>query len=232
MPARYVIGSGWWYGENSKYKKGSALSRAPKFHEVWKHCVFKYAKPERVIIVDSNAPIKPDKDPREEWVSLDRNYQVGEPVKENNGYNGWMRGFMLGAHYAWACNCSFLYVEQDCLIIGDGIIDAILGLPDDHILVGGIHHEGCKPLPWKLQQSLVFVPYGLIPEFLYKLTTVPKAACEKMFIDAGVPYKTFPFGWGRARPLNLDAPHFYAQHWTDDELRQLARREPICNNLF
>ena len=34
-----------------------------------------------------------------------------------------------------------------------------------------------------------------------------------------------PIGYGRQRPIDFSAPYLYAQHWTEEELEALARRE-------
>lgn len=229
--AKYVIGSGWYCrhpdGSTGKVhghpQVGEAVIRSIDWHSVWKYFLFRYTSPAKVIVVDSNSPYKPERDDRIEWVSLDDNYQYNKKTH----YNGWLRGFMTGAWYAWNCNANFVYIEQDCLVIGKNWMKAV-----EKQAVGKFPLFG-KRFRSPIQQSLVYLPYAVIPKFLYYLT-LPKNAmtCEVRFHNTskgkvGLPYKTIPFGVGRNRPINWKAKHFYAQHWNKSELVALGKREGV-----
>jgi hypothetical protein len=142
-------------------------------------------------------------------------------------FNGWIRGFMTGAWYAFMCSSDFIYIEQDCLVIGKDWVQALYKKSDGRFpLYGGKFRH-------PIQQSLVFVPCRVIPRLLYVLCSIKQAmTCETRFhhssvVKQGVPYKKLPFGVGRVRPINWDAKWLYAQHWSVDELIQLGKREGV-----
>jgi len=237
----YVIGTGWWCSntngtEGREFglpKVGHPVIRSQRFFNLWLYFVRRYTKPQKIIVVDSASPIKPPGfDKRDyEYVSLDRNYHS---VK-NTLFNGWIRGFMTGASYAWNCNCDFIYVEQDCIAVGRDWVDALYKKSDLRKPLFGSKFRS------PIQQSLVFLPNKLIPKFLYLLaTTIKPMNCETRFhtlskLKGGMGYGTLPFGVGRVRPIDWKAKHLYVQHWTDAELRELGKREKVngmINNLL
>jgi len=231
---RYVIGTGWWCShkdgtvgkEYGLPKVGHSTIRSQNFFKVWLYFVRRYTIPVKILVVDSASPIPPPgahTNPAFEYISLDRNYHA---VKKTL-YNGWIRGFMTAAWYAWNCDADFIYIEQDCLVVGK---DWVNGLYKASV--------GVKPLFGSkfrnpIQQSLVFIPHAKIPKFLYLLAVVNESmTCETRFhnvskLKHGMGYGILPFGVGRIRPINWKAKHFYAQHWTEPELRQLGQREGV-----
>jgi len=229
--SKYVIGSGWFCrdpeGSAGKVhghpQVGLSVIRSIRWHEVWKYFLFRYAAPAKVLITDSASAFKPPKDDRVEWVNLDQNYQY----KKGTPYNGWLRGFMMGAWYAWSCNAHYIYVEQDCLVLGQNWVNVVLKHSmEQHPLYGAPYRN-------PIQQSLVFLPYAIIPRYLHLLSQLPGGLnCEARFhklskIKKGIGYKILPFGYGRIRPIDFQAKHFYAQHWTKDELLRLGQREKV-----
>ena len=230
---QYIVGSGWWCpaikGTSNKRGKGHPYTRSVAFHKLWYHMVHKYTTPYRIVMVDSASKYAPPWEDDIEVIHLDKNYQ--QPFctpAENFGRNGWMRGFTLGMLYAWHCNSDFLYIEQDCLVVGEGWLAEVYNtIQPSHIMVGDTHRVDDRGIPWKLQQSLVFVPRGVIPRFFWGLAKAKGKACEVKFVRAGVAYQYFPFGVGRARPIPVGAKHFYAQHWNKQDLLRLSRREGL-----
>lgn len=228
---RYVVGSGWWCNnpkgvdiEHGKHKVGHRLIRSLTWHGIWKRVLFEHANPVKTIVVDSASPVIPEHDDRVEWVRLDRNYQYA-----GLKYNGWIRGFMVGAWYAWNCEADFIYVEQDCLVIGEGWVDKLYERAE------GKHPLFGRAFKSPIQQSLVFLPSSVIPAFLHGVAASQgRMTCEKRFQQVGqkLGARTLPFGVGRIRPIQFKAPCFYAQHWTEPELLVLAKRLGMKRNLM
>lgn len=228
---KYIIGSGWYCKQpggtsgavHGHPQVGEAVIRGLEWHEVWKYFLFRYTQPTKVIVIDSASPYKPKPDPRIEWVQLDENYQYNSKTH----FNGWIRGFMLGAAYAWNCNANFIYVEQDCLVVGKNWMNAVERAAEGEFPLFGQRFRS------PVQQSLVYLPYASIQKFLYLLTAQRNAmTCEQRFHNtskgkAGLPYKNIPFGVGRARPIDWKAKHLYAQHWSKHELTALGKREGV-----
>jgi len=230
---RYIVGTGWWcstpMGEKSERNPSHPFIRSTRFHEIWKYFVFKYTAPYKVVVIDSASPYVPEPDDREEWIRLDKNYQSPYCTPEiNKGHNGWMRGFTLGMLYARHCNSDFVYIEQDCIVIGKGWLSEIYKASEGkYIMVGPRKFKDCKPIPQPLQQSLVFVPWEAIPEFYYLLHSVPGPSMEQRFNQTKMPMKAIPFGYGRLRPIDWGDKHIDAQHWNEEQLMTLAQREGI-----
>ncbi|KKN47982.1 hypothetical protein LCGC14_0657400 [marine sediment metagenome] len=234
---QYVIGSGWWcdhaagLGAHQNKCVGHPIIRSLPWHDIWKYFIFRYTTPRKVVIVDSASPVTPAADARIEFISLDRNYQYIRTCRGvGNSYNGWLRGFALGAWYAWSCSCDFIYVEQDCLVVGEDWPQALTKMAEGRYPLFG---RKCNS---PLQQSLVFLPYRRIPEFLHALMAIKSSAsmiCESAFFKTAkrVPFRLLPFGVGRTRPIDFSAKQLYGQHWTRQELMLLAKREGVVKKV-
>jgi len=87
-----------------------------------------FIQPENVLIVDSASPVKPnDKSfttTRHQYIQLLNN--PGHSQNCLTHYSGYMAGVILGIEYALANDVEiFIYIEQDALIYGDGLINKI-----------------------------------------------------------------------------------------------------------
>ncbi len=125
---RYVIGTGWWCaGAATEQRKvmGDDSIRGSAFHALWYESICRFTSPEKILIVDSASPVPPPidpSDPRLELVSL--NFNAGHATNLKGKYCGWMRSVLLGAQYALMCDTDyFVYVEQDVLLYGKGIVE-------------------------------------------------------------------------------------------------------------
>jgi hypothetical protein len=237
---KYIVGSGWYCEEGRNERFGSRYSRTVEFHEsLWKPLLFRYSSPVALIIVDSNAPIPLPHDSRERVITLTDNFQL-LPTR----LNGWMRGFLLGAHFAYCCHADFFYVEQDCLAVGPWVqrtYECAESIGFSKFLAGDVWH--CYPLrhrrkrpmrrkvPWDLQQSLVFVPRKLIPELLYRIAMINIPHSEDQMSQCGVEFAFLPFGVGRIRPIPMSDETVYAQHLSDDEVLMFAEREGLAERV-
>lgn len=228
---KYVIGSGWYSADEfggTGHRLGHSYTRSPAFHTIWRTLLFRYSTPERVVIVNSDSPVRPDADPREEWICLDRNYQ-----RSTHTHNGWTRGFLMGAWYAWNCDADFIYVEQDCVVLGDTWVDLIYEKARNcpgQFLAGATTWAGAR-VPWKLQQSLIFVPHNLIPAVIYGISQSQKRYTEEQMAECGVPFDFLPFGFGRIRPIAWDDSVLYLQHMDENDLKALADREGLDGQI-
>jgi len=236
---RYVIGTGWWCerelgtpegtAENGHSQIGDQIIRSRQFFELWMYFVRRYTSPLKIIVTDSASPIPPPVIVSScEYIRLDRNYHS---VKGTNR-NGWLRGFVMGAWYAWNCDADYIYIEQDCLVVGKDWVSALYAVSEDKYLLFGCKFRG------PIQQSLVFIPHCYIPGFLHALSllTCHDMTCEMRFHEAikrnsKLAYTVLPFGVGRARPIYWGSKHLYAQHWTREELVQLSVREGIIGKI-
>lgn len=240
----YVVGTGWWCDETAdhagtQHNDSTAQIRTREFFDLWFECVDRYTDPEKILVVDSNSPVTPDlpDDDRLEFLSLDANfghYVDGDPER----MCGVERVHLMSALYAYLNDCDLIYIEQDCLVLGDGWVERCY----DAWSKGKIMYGDGDGTPQPQQQSLVLVARPFIPVFIQRLLVYFFAARERILRgerrDRNDPEKRWhqafekdvdylPFGYGRARPINFEDHHLYAQHWTAEELNQVLNREGI-----
>jgi hypothetical protein len=247
----YIIHSGWWCDASGKhigtqYNQSDDRIRTPKFFNVWYECVRTFANPEKIIVVDSASPLKPDiSDKDVEIVSLKKNFKHGMICEGQ--YGGWTRAFALGAYYSYLNDADYsVFIEQDCLIVGEGIIERAIENMGEK---GRISYGAESPV--RIEQSFVVIRRDFLLEFLNRFLGFKQRDCE-LFTEVkfqriqkmdhalsylGLRQDSFvplPFGFGRLRPIDFSVNHFYAQQWEPSELRELLRRTSFSslNNLL
>ncbi|ARX32892.1 MULTISPECIES: hypothetical protein [Proteus] len=246
---KYLIFSGWWCDNNEKTDKrnkyiGDDSIRDKEFHKKWYDCINKYTSPEKILIIDSNSPIKPDLnlDPRIELLSLNNNF--GHSTNHEGTMCGYTRSCLLGIYYAFLCDLDYcIYIEQDSLIKGNNIIEEAIKKMKKPYMFGS-----AKGTPNALQQSFFIIRKdGYIP-FLTRMngfkSTCNKLAPENKFAIAtssflsklpecifylrGIgrllsywpSFDILPFGYGRSRPINFNDQYLYFQHGSVEELER------------
>ncbi|MCB1060855.1 MAG: hypothetical protein KDB65_11535 [Calditrichaeota bacterium] len=239
MPS-YIIHSGWWCDETRRhiganYNESDDRVRTPGFFDVWYECVKTFADPVQIFVADSASPLKPDLSNKQvEWVNLAKNFKHGMICEGK--YGGWTRSFSLGAMHAYLNDADYsVFLEQDCLIVGEGIIeDCIAKMGNAKIMYGATS-------PVRIEQSFVVIRRDYILDFLHGFLGM-KQSDKDLFTEVkfqrlqkraralravGLPaagFEPLPFGFGRNRPLDLSEPKFYAQQWSREELESLNKR--------
>lgn len=231
----YIIHSGWWCDttlthEGAKRNTSDNRTRAPEFMHVWHECIRTFSAPGSIIIVDSASPVRPPELPGVTYVSLTRNFFHAEGC--DTQLCGWTRGFILGAAYALMNDADYsVYVEQDCLLVGGGIVEQAIAAMEQagkRISFGALRSLGSY-----IEQSFVIVRRDYIMEFISSYLRIPQSdspftgfAPELKFrkiVEAAGSWHPLPFGYGRERPINFHDAVLYAQHMTNDELVHLHR---------
>ena len=230
----YVIHSGWWCDETlahpgSRRNGSDNRVRSPLFFDVWYECIRTFTSPQKIIVVDSNSPLKPKVNQDVEFISLKRNFFHAENC--DTKYCGWTRAFFTGAFYALMCDADYsVYVEQDCVLVGGGIIEqAIANMEQAGRKITYGRLTGLGPL---IEQSFVIIKKDYILDFLTKYLSLPQTdnifsgvAPELKFKNinkADNAWCALPFGYGRNRPINFEDAVFFAQQLTTEELFKLA----------
>jgi len=248
----YVIGSGWWSaGEDTDavnpLRSGlgdQSIRRAP-FFEIWLESIRRNTSPEAIAVVDSAAPEKPAAHLREGIAWLELPFNAKHSTDHLGRWSGWTRSVMLSGQYALLSDAEyFVYVEQDCLLAGRGIVERCIAAMTRDFMFG----DGAGT-PQPLQQSFFIVRRRALPAFLRNLAELREAdsalSPERKFLLAtstllvrarnagllgprlmrrlvrlapGRRYDLLPIGSGRARPIPVEAPHYYFQHGSQDEL--------------
>ncbi|REL30214.1 hypothetical protein [Thalassotalea euphylliae] len=173
---KYIIGSGWWCSDKNSNENiavdqkrvlhGDDAIRGQAFHELWYQSIVDNASPDKIIITDSCSPLKPtnlqDK-PLIEFVSINEN--PGHSTNHTGKYSGWMRSVLMGLSYAVNCDCDyFVYVEQDVLLKGKGIIESEIQKMKKNMMFGKE-----KGLVQPLQQSFFILHRSHFERFLSRV---------------------------------------------------------------
>lgn len=246
MPRNYIVGTGWWCDGSGEHagsmqprNMSSSFIRTAPFFEFWYHFVDRYTSPERIVIVDSASPVAPPMPNDSRIVHL--------PMMENFGHSvtSERQGVMSGVErcllqlmmYAHVNETDLVYIEQDCLVRGEGWLDACFeALGDKPIMYGD--GEGT---PQPMQQSLMIFRHEALWEAMNKVRDAFEASLEHLadpearkpmdspekrwHLQFGDMAVLLPFEGGRTRPLRYDQPYLYAQHWTDEELLTFFNQE-------
>jgi hypothetical protein len=256
---KYIIFSGWWCPEEGADTRDQLLGddfiRSADFHRLWYNAIDKFTVPEKIVIVDSGSPTKPplaEHDPRLEYLSL--NHNAGHSTNHVGKYCGFTRAALIGIEYALQCDADYaVYVEQDALIYGDGIIEHCIGKMKRPFMFG--HSAGTAQ---RIQQSLFVIKLSAARGFLDRIHAIKDrdgavspeekfhiAACfgpanalahlaknRKKFpytkVDWGITsrvrnYDFLPIGFGRSRPMDFEQPYFYFQHGSQEELANFVK---------
>jgi hypothetical protein len=188
--------------------------------------------PDRIIVTDSASPIKPDARSYErlQWVELDRNYGHANDIRLGNirtKYSGFTRSVVNGATYALCCDADYyVYVEQDCLLVGEALLSHAIGDTTSDILLGrpaenakGLNGAIAAPM---IQQSLMVVRRAGLERFIEGLLGAPwtdgERSPEETMRQRLAPFDFVAIPHGRSRPIDFGATHFYAQHLEGEDL--------------
>ena len=185
--SNYIITAGWWCGiaENEVRKRqGSEKTREVGFFDLWKKSILENTEPQKIMLLDSASQIKPSQNQLEgiEFISLIDN--PGHSTNHTGHYSGYMRSIIMGVTYAAVCDVDYwVYVEQDVLLKGEGIIEYCI----EHMNTPYMFGSG-KGTPQFLQQSLIIIRKDGFNSFLKHLNSISstdsKVSPESKFLIA------------------------------------------------
>lgn len=142
---------------------GDDAIRSSSFHALWYESICRFTSPEKILIVDSASIVAPPlnmEDQRLEIVRL--NINAGHSTDHSGKFSGWMRSVLLSAEYALLCDVDyFVYVEQDVLLYGQGIIEHCAEKMTKPFMFGA---PGETPQP--LQQSFFLIRRDALEQFI------------------------------------------------------------------
>jgi len=244
---KVVVGSGWWCdGTRSPWLIGDQITKTLEFFGLWLHLVRRYLQPDKIVIMDSHSPLKPAEHLRKNltWIELDRNYGHSNDIRIgtiSTKYAGSTRAQLMGAMFA-LCNDAdiYCYVEQDCVIHGNGLIEHALAGREPSIVIGappinavGLHGQRAARFH---QEALIIVGRPSLERFIAGRMKGPESDGElspevKLVRDCA-PIELLAIPYGRSRPIDFQEPCYYAQHLTEDELRQFLLVERLSSTDF
>jgi hypothetical protein len=252
-PLKYIIGSGWWCADaperqiNPNRKLiGDDSVREVAFFEKWRTAIGAFSSPFAIVVVDSSSPRKPGQDLMDtvSWVELP--FNARHSTDHLGQWGGWLRSCMIGANYALIAEADyFVYVEQDCLIGGDGIIEHCISAMTKGIMLGS-----GEDTPQPIQQSFFILERKRLAAFVKNLADLKAddkdlspewkfvyATWRPLVIASNLGllrreklrnlavkiakrffYDPLPIQGGRFRPINFSEPFIYFQHGTRDEI--------------
>ena len=202
----YIIGSGWYLADSdggTSWKAfGDEETRSPEMHRLWEQSILRNTQPEAVVIVDSASPVESPlrSSPEICWVDLGKNY--GHSTSHSGKYSGWMRahfalsGVLLASDASW-----MIYVEQDALLHGNGIIEKEIAKSKHGILFGTSYQS--QPI----QQSLYGIHRSQLFDFNRRIEEIPfrdmELSPESKFTWAGsrIPISFLVMVWKTLRLL-------------------------------
>jgi hypothetical protein len=131
--------------------------------------------------------------------------------------------------YALCCDADFyVFVEQDCLLYGDDLLNRAVADRNDDILLGqptekGKGLDGSVAAPM-LQNALMIVRRTGLERFIGAILGAPwtdgEVSPEETMRLRMPPYGLIGIPFGRSRPIDFKEPNFYVHHVDDNELHQ------------
>jgi hypothetical protein len=208
-----IIGSGYHYRSEWDYK----------LYQIWYENTSKYSPHIFVLSTEMGAPAP---------VHIHCGYNlghVGDLIKENrSGLCGWSASVVALALIAYNCGRDFIYKEADCLWFGD-IIGKMYQDCGDKGMVFGAKMDTS---PWMAcAQSTFLIKHWFILEFVRSYLALPDdkdMLPEDKFVklEENTPdnYRRLSFGVDRMRPLPWDSEVWYAQQWSEEEIKEAQSR--------
>jgi hypothetical protein len=217
----YLIGSGCFYCESGRVPHHTresgdyAVHRPSFFSDYWLKCVDRFTKPSEILIVDAHSPAIPDI-PKGNSVPI-----LWYRRADNLGHRmGWQDSVKIGAEYALWKGLDFVYIEQDCLLWGNRIIDFCRSKMTKGLMIGS--GEG---ISMPIEQSFFIVKYDFLPDFLKVAGKIENVMGELKWIKSFEgQYDFLPFRGGRQRPLNFESRFGYIQHLNLREIKKLEQK--------
>ncbi len=125
-----LVCTGWYSNDAPRpYQTfGDDFIRSRDFRSLWWKSMDSFVQPDHVLIVDSASPIKPNDSLYSttpvQYIELLKN--PGHSQNCTTHYCGYMASIIMGLEYALLNDVEmFLYIEQDALVYGHGLVDKI-----------------------------------------------------------------------------------------------------------
>jgi hypothetical protein len=232
----YVVGSGWWC--SSPFARYHNHLHDPKGEEIygfsrtWYDIVCKLTNPEKILIIDSDSPVKPlfwDKDIAK--IGMSKNFGKPDPAKNFHDQfgivlSGAQRALWLGVFYALFNGINyFVWLEQDCLIRGKGLIEYAIKNMGNADFSANVN-ENCDT---KIETCFMIFrarnAFKMFDEY-YSLKAVGeenKDAERKYFsLSRRIPWASLPFRGGGGGDLEYKGEeYFYMQKFNPVEKKAL-----------
>lgn len=226
---RYLLGSSFY-----ERGKGGATARQ-LFSVLWRHNNLQVTpQPTRTVVICEGSSKLGFHHPDVDVINLSGDLGhcghllSGEKPHE---FSSWSASMCALAMIAYDDEADFIYKESDCLAFGPWVQQMYADMGDGDLVFG----PRMKTAPWMpCAQSLFLVRHRFMPQFVAEYLSlggdrdIQNLGEHKMrkIADNYGPSKCrhLSFGVDRERPIPWDAPVFYVQQMTPEELIELRNR--------
>lgn len=222
MSSNLCIGTGWCaQKEGHNNSSRSKLQNSPEWMERhWRPHIEAQIMPDAWVLYESRCDIPPKMDL---WGALIGEEHILALAKARDlpYRHDWVTSALLSASYAYSNNMDFLYIEQDCMVHN---LPAVLEFARNHQMCYGYGKYSLYG-GWA-ENSLVWVRNDGLAKFIFRLLSgnmknidgkkeKQEQVFHRYFENMA---ESWPFGFGRIRPIDFSQPVFYAQQLTDIEI--------------
>ena len=219
MKYNYLIGTGWWCTNSDdredKFLNGDDQIRGVEFHQLWAKSIATYTNPQKIVVIDSDSPIKPN------WKTDILDFEVITLLNNlghatslvDSKFCGWSASVIMSMQYANLSDVDFyVYIEQDALVYGNNIIEENIRLMQGNVdFLFGSSETKAQPL----QQSFFIIRRAAIDKFLVRLMNIK-------YSDAQIcPEVKFAIA---SSPLSIFFPKFLFKQYPGKKIGKFSRR--------
>lgn len=213
---KYLLGTGYHEREGSF-----------EFAKIWRENAVKAHPNARILCIADSGAIPPY--PKEEVISLTGDIgHIGDLLHGRKQYEfcGWTMVVLTLALLAYQDERDFIFREQDVLEFGGTLFQMERQIGNAGIIFGKSELHACA-------QSLFLIKHWYLPEFVRQyLSTGPEnhkdnvgeIKFRKLMAENAHAWTQFDLGVDRERPLPFNAPNWYCQQLTKEELDELRKR--------
>jgi len=226
---KLLVGTGWCAhkeGHNDP-RRSKRQNESRFFYEYWHRAILKYTEHQIFSIYQSKCDYELEK-------LIHNIFSLSfahTPAKELPYRHDWAASNITAAAYAYANDMDYLFVEQDCLVVGlDKAVDMARAQ-------GGIWYgfgPNASYRPGWAENCLIYVDNACLLAFIRAMHAIKDTPDGKPFLEQRFHQELihgsegyihyWPFGCGRLRPIPWEEEIFYAQHLTDEELDKFKER--------
>lgn len=223
---RKVVVTAGWYADNNGHNNKLVtpeVQTASFLKDVWIPHIKRQLGESlgALVIYQSDCAIKA-------WIPPEKNITVIQsqrpPTQHHHNDSGATQ--MSGAMYAYCNEMDFMFIEQDCFVVG--LSGAYNWARQQNAKIAFSTTPYAQDLS-RGEHCFTFVSYEYLPTYINKLLNVkwhiwstargfPELKIEEMFAADRI---RWPFGYGRLRPINWADDIYYLQQPAGDDLRRV-----------
>ena len=230
---KLLVGTGWcahFEGHNNP-RRSARQSESNYLAKYWLHAIEKQKSANSYVVYQSKCDIPICGMLFISYIADKFNcIEAPTPARDLPYRHDWAASNITAAAYAYANDMDYLFVEQDCLVVG---LDKAVDMAREK---GGIWYgfgPNASYRPGWAENCLIYVDNALLLAFIRAMHAIKDTPDGKPFLEQRFHEELsrceghihfWPFGCGRLRPIPWEEEIFYAQHLTDEELDKFKER--------